>query len=343
VQWALRHPEIFSSSADALSIGQEQPLIPLQVDPPLHTSYRRLLNPPFTPKRIGELESDVRVLVNRLLDDFADAGGCDFHEQFATPLPSTIFLRLMGLPQNDLPMFLQWRDNIIRPDVAPGDFAGAAAIRAETGKAISTYFGEAIKAARRQPTEGLLSELVHAPDFEGRSLTDKELLGICHLMLVGGLDTVTATLDCMIYYLANHPEQRRQLVREPALIPSAVEELLRSESPVMVVPRVINEPTTLRGVELKSGDLAWLVVAAANVDEAEFEQGEVDFGRDPNRHVAFGGGHHLCLGAHLARLELRVGLEEFHRRIPDYRVPDDVVVHFSPGIRQADRLPLVWP
>lgn len=343
VQWALRHPEVFSSSADALDVGQEQPLIPLQVDPPLHTRYRRLLNPPFTPKRIAELESDVRVLVNGLLDGFAGAGACDFHDDFATPLPSTIFLRLMGLDQRDLPTFLKWRDNVIRPDVEPGDFEGAAAIRAETGRAISAYFEAAIDAVRREPGEGLLSELVHA-DFDGRPLDQAELLGICHLMLLGGLDTVTATLDCMIVYLARHPEQRRQLVDDPSLMGPAIEELLRYESPVMVVPRVVKDPMTLGGVDLKPGDLVTLAIGAANGDEGEFDRAsEVDFTRDPNRHVAFGGGHHLCLGAHLARLELRVALEEFHRRIPDYRIADGTEIHFSPGIRQADRLPLVWP
>ncbi|MGH9206559.1 MAG: cytochrome P450, partial [Acidimicrobiales bacterium] len=130
VQWALRHPEYFSSDAEALSIGQEHPLIPLQVDPPMHTKYRRVLNPEFTPAKIALLEPDVRVLVNQLLDGFAGAAGCDFHEEFATPLPSTIFLRLMGLPQEDLSTFLQWRDNVIRPDVAPGDLDAAAEIRA---------------------------------------------------------------------------------------------------------------------------------------------------------------------------------------------------------------------
>jgi len=341
VAWAMRHPEVFSS-ADAASIGQEQPLIPLQIDPPLHTSYRRLLNPPFTPKRIAELEPEVRFLVEQLIDGFVDAGRCDFNDDFATPLPSTIFLRLMGLPLGDLPTFLRWRDNVIRPDVAPGDFDAATEIRAATGKEINAYFDEAINAARREPTNGLLSELVHA-DFEGRRLTQDELLGICHLMLLGGLDTVTATLDCMITYLARHPERRQQLVDDPSVIPAAIEELLRAETPVQLVPRIVAQPVSMQGVDLQPGDTVMLVVGAANVDENVFsDPGDVDFERDTSRHVAFGGGHHLCLGAHLARLELRVALEAFHRRIPNYRIADDAEIHFSPGIRQADRLPLVW-
>jgi cytochrome P450 len=277
-----------------------------------------------------------------LLDEFAGAGACDFHLQFATPLPSTIFLRLMGMPPDDLPMFLQWRDDTVRPAVEPGDFEGAAAIRAAASKAISAYFQEVIDAARGKVGDGLISELVNA-EFEGRPLNTDELLGIGHLMLLGGLDTVTATLDCMVAYLSRHPERRRQLTQNPALLPAAIEELLRHETPVMVVPRVVKEEITLGGVELQQGDPVLLVIGAANGDETVFEDPDaVNYSRESNRHVAFGGGNHKCLGAHLARLELRVALEEFHRRIPDYRIPDGVEINFSPGIRQPDHLPLVW-
>jgi cytochrome P450 len=341
VCWAMRHPEVFSS-VDAISIGQEQPLIPLQQDPPLHTSYRRLLNSRFTPKRMAELEPDVRRLVRELIEAFADRGECEFNDDFATPLPSTIFLRLMGLPQSDLPTFIQWRDNVVRPHVAPGDFDAATQIRAATGRQIKEYFEAAIDQVRSKPAEGLLTDLVHA-EFEGRPLTQDELLGISQLMLMGGLDTVTATLHCMITYLARHPDRRRKLVENPSIIPAAIEELLRVETPVQLVPRVVVEPITMQSVNLEPGDPVMLVLGAANIDERVFDAPrEVDFGRDMSRHVAFSGGNHRCLGAHLARLELRVALEEFHGRIPDYRIPDGVEIHFSPGIRQANRLPLVW-
>jgi cytochrome P450 len=342
VLWALRHPEIFSSNVEALSIGQEQPLIPLQADPPEHTRYRRLLNPEFVPRKIAELEADVRVLVNRIIDTFADRGHCDFHDELATPLPSTIFLRLMGLPQDDLPMFLQWRDDIVRPDVAPTDFEGAERVRATAGHAINDYFERSIEARRGRPDDGLLSRLVQS-EIDGEQLTNTELLGISHLMLLGGLDTVTATLDCIVAYLARHPEQRRRLVEMPSQLPAAVEELLRRESPVMVVLRILTRDISIGDVELHAGDHVTLLIGAANADGREFDDGDgVDIDRDPNRHLAFGAGNHLCLGAHLARLELRVALEELHRRIPDYRIPDDAEIHYSPGIRQADHLPLVF-
>jgi cytochrome P450 len=342
VLWALRHPEIFSSAMDAVAIGQEQPLIPLQIDPPDHTGYRRLLNPEFTPKKIAAMEADVRALVNRIIDGFIDQGGCNFHEDFATPLPSTIFLRLLGLPQADLPTFLQWRDNTVRPDVPRDDFEGAARIREATGREINAYFERAIDESRRDPDEGLLGQLVRA-EMNGRELTREELLGILHLLLLGGLDTVTATLDCMIAYLARHPDRRRQLVEDPSLIEPAVDELLRRESPVQVVLRTATQDVEVRGVQVHKGDLVTLVLGAANGDEDQFLAADAfELADGHNHHVGFGGGPHLCLGAHLARLELRVAIEELHRRVPDYRIADGAEIHYSPGIRQADQLPLVF-
>lgn len=336
VHWALRHPEHFTSAGGVLGLG-EQPLIPLEVDPPLHTDYRRILNPHFTPRAIAALEPEVRRIVRELLDGFAERGRCDFHAEFATPLPSGIFLALMGLPMQDLPRFLEWRDNTIRPDVEPGDIEGAQRVRSETAHAISEYFRAAIAARRTAPDGSLLSAVVHA-EMVGRPFSEAELLGISHLLLLGGLDTVTASLDCMVAFLATHPEHRRRLVEDPTTTPAAVEELLRWLTPVMVVLRSVRDDVRVRDVDLRAGDAVTLVLGAANNDEDVFAAADVDFAREPNRHLAFGAGHHFCLGAHLARLELRVALEELHARIPDYRFPEGFEPHFSTGIRQADPL-----
>ncbi|MEX0664505.1 MAG: hypothetical protein WD598_07005 [Acidimicrobiia bacterium] len=170
VLWALRHPEVFSSAGDALELGADQPLIPLQLDPPAHTRYRRLLNPDFVLRKTAELEHDIRVLAQGLVDGFAGRGSCDFHLEFATPLPSTVFLRLMGLPQSDLDDFLRWRDDTVRPDVPAGDLAAAAQVRERAANAISGYFEEAIESRRREPDDGLLSQLVHAT-IDGEALS----------------------------------------------------------------------------------------------------------------------------------------------------------------------------
>ncbi len=341
VIWAMRHPEIFSSSAEAVSIGQEHPLIPLQVDPPEHAHFRRMLDPEFSPKRMAELEPDVRELTIELIESFAGSHGCDFHADFSTPLPSTVFLRLMGLPQSDLPEFMQWRDDTVRP---PGDTADEQQARRDAaGAAIARYFEQGIDAKQANPCDDLLSRIAHG-SVNGRPLARTEQLGMCHLLLLAGLDTVTATLDCMVGYLARNPESRRALIDRPELVDAAVEELLRTESPVQVVPRVLKQDVEVRGQAMKAGDHVVFVIGAADTDPNEFADAEsVSFERGTNRHMAFGGGPHRCLGSHLARMELRVALDEFHRRIPDYEIAPGAAVSYSPGIRQADHLPLVFP
>jgi len=340
VLWALKHPEVFSSK-NVVNIGNDVPLIPLSVDPPEHAKYRRLLDPQFSPKRMAELEPEARKLVNEIIDGFAAAGTCDFHEDFATPLPSTIFLALMGLPQEDLPQFLRWRDDTIRPQATTMEEAEAK--REAAGKAIESYFETKIEEKRANPDDRLLSTIVHG-EIEGRPLTHAELIGTTHLLLLGGLDTVTATLDCMIVFLAQNPERRGAVIADGSLAPGAVEELLRHQTPVMMVPRIVAQDFEMGGVQLHAGDSATLLIGAANCDRSEFDGAtDVRFDRSANRHLAFGGGAHRCLGSHLARLELTVALEEFHRRVPDYELAPETVISFSPGIRQSEKLHLRFP
>ena len=337
--WALKHPE-YLSSEEAVAIGNDRPLIPLQIDPPDHAKYRRILDPEFSPKKMAALEPDFRVLVNQVIDRFIDRGECDFHEEFATPLPSTFFLRLTGLPLDDLKVFLQWRDNIIRPDVDPGDFDAAAEIRAQTGREMYAYFEQALDERTDRPDDGLLTRLLHA-EIDGERLTREELLDICYLLIIAGLDTVTATLDCSIGFLARSPAERQRLVDDPSISSAVVEELLRLETPVMMVPRIVKQDVAVGGVDMRAGDSVTLVIGAGNTDETEFADAHrADFDRERNRHLAFGAGPHRCLGSHLARLEVRVALEEWHRRIPEYEIVDGAEFHYSPGIRQTDTLPL---
>jgi cytochrome P450 len=323
-----------------VSIGQEQPLIPLQVDPPDHAQYRRFLDPEFSPKKMAALDAGARALVNGLIDGFIDRGECDFHEEFATPLPSSIFLALMGLPQEDLSTFLRWRDDTIRPDA--DDLDEAQAIRDRVGHDITAYFESSLDHRAAHPDDSLLYRIA-VGEVDGRPLTRAEQLGICHLLLLGGLDTVTATLDCMVVHLAREPERRAALAADPSLVAPAVEELLRFETPVTMVIRVLKQDCEIGGVQLHTGDHAILLLGAGNCDPDEFARAEsADFARESNRHLAFGGGPHRCLGSHLARLELRVAIEELHRRIPDYRIAPDAEVNLSPAIRQAASLPIVW-
>lgn len=342
VVWALRHPEIFSSEMSfEMALGTERPMIPQQIDPPQQTEFRRILDPLFSRKRMLAIESDVRASASALIDRFVDVGECDLGDAFAIPLPCNAFLSLMGLPGEDLDLFLELKDGIIRPQekVEPENSQD---YRVASGKQIYAYFENVIDERSANPSEDLMGYLVTA-EIDGRKLTRNEILDICFLLLIAGLDTVTATIGCNIAYLAQNPDQRRRIVEDPTKIPGAVEELLRWETPVTGVPRLVKEDVTLSGVKIKKGELAFLLVGASNTDESAFKEPEtVDFDRERNIHVAFGAGPHRCLGSHLARMELRVAMEEWHRRIPDYEIKPGETPRYSAGIREVRYLPLVW-
>lgn len=337
---ALRDYEVFSS-VGAVEIGNVRPLIPLQRDPPEHAKYRRLLDPLFSPSAVAALEDDVRELVGELVDGFAESGECEFHAQFAVPLPCTVFLRLLGLPLDELDSFLDVKDRIIRPGFE-ADAERAAVVQREAGQWIYAFFGEVVARRRVEPGDDLVSQLVSA-EVDGDHLRDDEILDICFLFLIAGLDTVTASLGCSVAYLATHPERRDELVHDPSLVPGAVEELLRWETPVPGVPRLATTDVELGGEKIEAGETVMVLLGSADVDPSEFDEPDrVDFQRAPNRHLAFGGGVHRCLGSHLARLELRVALEELHRRIPDYRLKPGEAPRYTFGIRSVEYLPLVF-
>ena len=339
VEHALRHPEVFSSAMEAVDLGQSVPLIPLQVDPPEHLKYRKLLDPIFAPKRMNLLEPDVVQLVNEFIDGFVDNGRCEFTSDLAEPLPSSVFLRLIGLPVSELPMFLKMKDGILRPQGA--DIDEIKANQKVAAENVEQFFAAELADRRKSPQEDLLSMFATA-EMGGDRLTDDEILGICFLFLIAGLDTVTDSLECFFAYLAEHPEQRRKIVDDPSIIPSAVEELLRWETPVTMVARVAAEDTEMGGCPIHRGESVAVGIGSANTDEKELPDAyTVDLTRNA-KHLAFGAGVHRCLGSHLARLELRVTLREWHRRIPDYQIVPGTELNFMFGLRQVDALPLVW-
>ena len=346
VQWALRNPQIFSSEMEMqIALGTERPMIPQQVDPPAQTRYRKILDPRFSKKRMLEIAPDVRRHANTLIDAFIDTGTCEFNSQFAVPLPCTAFLSLMGLPQSELPYFLRLKDGIIRPQqLVEGEptFEKMQAHRVATGKEIYGYFEKVIEERVRNPGDDMVSYLL-GTQIDGERLSREDILDVSFLLILAGLDTVTATLGCNIAYLAANPAQRDRLVGDPSLLPSAIEELMRWETPVTGVPRVVKEPVTLHGVEFEPGELVTVLIGAANLDDAEFGNGDtVDLERGRNRHVAFGGGPHRCLGSHLARMELKVAMETWHERVPSYELAPGATPRFTPGIREVQDLVLVW-
>ena len=340
---ALRHPETFSSNMDAVDLCNKRPMIPLQIDPPDHKKYRKLLDPIFAPRKMAAMDDEVAALVNNLIDGFIDRDEVDFAKEFSVPFPSEVFLTLLGLPLEELDRFLTMKDGIIRPDHVVGKPYGHREVKAYQQKiadSVYDYFNEVLDQREVERRDDLLSMFLDA-EVEGDRLTREDILDICFLFLIAGLDTVTATLDCMFSFLAQNPEHRRQLVENPDLIPNAIEELLRWETPVMGIARVAVADTELGGCPVHAGDQVMVMIGSANTDEAEFPDGDVvRFDRDVNPHIAFGGGIHRCLGSHLARLELRVALREWHKRIPDYEVEPDHTLVYTPGIRSIDYFPM---
>ena len=336
----LRSPDVFSSRFDAVHIGQVRPLIPLQIDPPDHAKYRKLLDPLFAPRRIALLEGRTRALVSDLVEAVADDGGCNFHAAVSEPLPSTVFLELLGLPVSRAAEFIALKDGIIRPPARTPEERSAMVDAA--GARIYAVLQEVLDQRLETRQNDFISDFLDA-EVDGERLTPEEVIDICYLFFLAGLDTVTASLDCMMARLALHPAEQRRLTDDPSVIPHAVEEMLRWETPVTAVVRVTTQDTELSGCPIAADQVVSVMLGSANTDERAWDKAEsVDVDRRVNKHLAFGGGVHRCLGSHLARMELRVVLEEWHARIPEYRVPEGVELDYSPSLRQIADLPLVW-
>ncbi|HEY4332507.1 MAG TPA: cytochrome P450 [Ilumatobacteraceae bacterium] len=342
----LGDPAVFSSGMDVTRTGIDRPLIPLQIDPPKHRDYRMILNPIFAPQRMAELEESITALARELIEAFAGETDVDYVAHFSLLFPSQVFLTMMGLPRADLAHFLSLKDGFIRPESITGqprNHEDSVALMRATATAIYEYFEPVIQARKDNPGTDLVTRLVET-EVDGERLTHEEVLDTCFLLLVAGLDTVSASLDCMMLHLAQHPERRAELVADPALIPSAVEELLRWESPVMMVARVALEDTEISGCPVQKGQHVLALLGAANTDPEDMPDADVvRWGRDVNRHIAFGAGIHRCLGSHLARLELDIALREWHARIPDYSLPDGFEPVFNTSIRSLAGLPLRLP
>src|ERR1700722_4019265 len=347
VDTVLRHHEVFTSEF-GIDLGNIRPLIPLSVDPPSHSKYRKILDPLFAPKRMDEQEADIASRANHFIDGFIDKGECNFTEEFAELFPSSVFLGLMGLPWEELDTFIRLRDGILRPYLvdpeAQTDMEKRLVVTRATGAEIYAYFGGCLDEREKRPTNDILTHFLNA-EIDGEKLTREDILDICFLFLIAGLDTVSDTLTCFYAHLATHPDHRRMVADDPDIIPSAVEELLRWETPVPGVPRMAKEQYEVCGVVIPAGTMVNVNLGAANLDTAGLEDAfEVVLDRKVNRHIAFGGGVHRCLGSHLARRELRVTLREWHRRIPEYSLkPGHEQLEYPPGLRHVKDLTLVWP
>lgn len=341
IDHVLRTPSVFSSY-DLVEQANTGPQIPLGIDPPEHARYRKFLDPLFNPRRVDALDADIRARANGFIDTFVDRGSCDFTAEFAEVFPASVFLSLMGLPWEELDALVEIRDGLLRPGTPEHSVEERRQIQKDAAQHLYAYFGKALDERAANPGADLLSSIATGI-AAGTPLSRDEMLGICFLMITAGLDTVTDSLTCFFAYLAQHPEQRQRIVEHPELIPNAVEELLRWETPVSTTIRWSRETCPLGDVTVPAGHHVIINLGSANVDPVEWENPmEVDFDRAISRHLSFGGGVHRCLGSHLARRELRIAMREFHRRIPEYRLSPGYEVSYLPPLRFVPDLQLSW-
>ncbi|MGV0793259.1 cytochrome P450 [Mycolicibacterium sp. XJ1819] len=339
-----RHPAILGNGGQGGSFGNDNPLIPLEIDGEDHKKWRRLLDPIFGPKQIAPLEVQIRALAGDLIDKFLSRGEAELHDEFCEPLPSLIFLRLVGAPIEDLDFFLDFKNGVIHPE---GDtLEEIEANMAVAGGKLLEYFVKFL-AERRKETEeknDVIAVLLRS-EVDGKPIEELDLLNIMFLLMFAGLDTVTSSLTCIISWLAQNPEARDRLVADRSLLPAAIEEIMRYESPVPAGQRHATEDIDLGdGLVIKAGEAIHAIWAAANVDPTHYDNPlEVDFNRGRAPNMVFASGTHRCLGSHLARMELRVALDEILNRIPDFTVPNpEDLVYDNVSVRAVLKLPVTF-
>jgi cytochrome P450 len=313
---AEQDPETFSVAPSMLlpDFGTGFPLIPIDVDPPDHSRYRRILLPLFTPRAVGRLEDGMRGTARQLIEQMTDQRIADVSALYARPMPTIVFSRLAGFPEKDWPRFDAWVDDIIYERTTNPARARAAALE------VVDYFDHLLRTRTDAgDNHDLIGELL-AARIDGEPLTHNELVSYCYLLFLAGLDTTAWAIRSSLWYLARDTRAQERLRREPALIPAAAEEFLRTMSPVQAMARTCRTDTEVRGRRLSAGDRVLLVFGAGNRDPDTFEHpDEIQIDREANRHLAFGAGIHRCLGSHLGRRELVVALEEFLSRMPGFR------------------------
>jgi cytochrome P450 len=320
---ALRDPQTFSSApirqiSQAHIFGGVPTLI--LTDPPVHTRLRRLVNQAFAPRRIREMEPRIREIADQLMTRVERAGSFEAMKDLAEPLPTMVIAEMLGIPSDDYQMFKEWSDALLEvanvPPGSPPPPGFEEALEAERA-----YFRQRYEELRRNPGNDLMSMLIQAQ--ENDALTFDEVAGFFNLLLLAGNETTTNLIGNGLYALMRHPEQLEALRRDPALMPGAIEEMLRWDCPVQATGRNILRDCEFAGVRLREGTVVVVLNGAANRDPAQFPDADrFDIRRDPNDHVAFGEGIHFCLGAALARLEGSIAIGAALNRFPRLRLDE---------------------
>jgi cholest-4-en-3-one 26-monooxygenase len=342
-----RDPKTFSSARRTAlfqELGPEElaqtQMLMLNMDPPRHTKIRALVNKGFTPRMVARLEPHVREIATEIIDAVARKGQCDFVKDVAAELPLHVIAEMMGVPIEDRHALFDWSNRLIGfddPEYATSEEDGKkAAIE------VYTYANKLAVARKDKPGDDLISVLMSA-EVDGEKLTELEFDLFFLLLMVAGNETTRNLISGGMLALMEHPEERARLLRDPSLMPTAVDEMLRWVSPVMSFRRTATRDTEIRGQKIREGDKVLIYYASANRDEEVFPDSDrFDVARTPNDHLAFGIGEHFCLGSSLARLEIRVIFEELLRRLPDMEPASPAARLRSSLINGIKRMPVAF-
>jgi cytochrome P450 len=315
-------------------------------DAPSHTRLRKLATVAFHPKKFVAMEGRIRELVDRYIDDYVASGQEDLIANFSFPLPATIICELIGAPVEDAEKIKVWSEDLsLVAFGAGGDARSERHARATHGlEEMLKYFGELLEQRREHPGgEDMVSSILRG-DGSGETLTDDEMKGMCALMIFAGHETTMNTIAATVYQLLRHPDQLALLKADFKLAGKSVEEGLRTEGAIKVLQRWVKDDTEVRGQRIEAGQRVFLVIGSANRDPAKFvDPDRFDITRQPNPHIAFGKGVHTCIGAMLARIELRVAIARLFERLPNLRLADEAFTpEWNPSVasRSMTELPL---
>lgn len=337
---ALQDWQTFSSQSVAhITTGPRQKMIPEELDPPEHTKYRQLLSGPLSPGNVAKMEDHIRARIRSIAEGIADKGKVDFVAEVSRQYPTSIFMDFIGMPMEHLDDLISLAHQVQH---TPALAEGAAEKRVAGTMGILNYFNEALQEKRKNPKEDLLTKLTQA-NIDGQPLSDADLNAMGFLLYLAGLDTVANVLSYSFMHLAKNPDLRHDLITHPEKWPMAVEEFLRFYTLPTTV-RVVTKDVNYAGCPMKAGDRIVVPLVPINRDPDQFENADKFIpDREHNRHLAFGGGPHRCVGSHLARVELRVAMEEWHKIIPDYSIEEGVIIREHVGsVAGIENLPLVW-
>jgi cholest-4-en-3-one 26-monooxygenase len=343
---ASKNPKIYSSAQGSnIEDYPEQDLqmirmLMVNMDPPMHNKFRRLVSLGFTPKQINRMEEGIRTGCAEILDRVAAKSECDFVKEIAAELPLEVICDILGVPREDCPKVFDWSNRLIGFD--DPEFQNSVEDARQAAGEVWMYAHQLATSRKGKEGKDLVSVLMNA-EVDGERLSEGEFDAFFLLLLVAGSETTRNAISGGLLALQENPDQLQKLIDDPSLVESAVEEILRWTSPVMYFRRTLTEDQVVRGVEIKKGQKIAMYYGSANRDEDVFENSmKFDITRDPNEHIAFGIGQHSCLGLNLARLELRVMFEQLLARLPDIRVSGDVVRLRSNFINGYKRIPVTF-